>query len=102
MAEKIVYLSLGSNMGDREESLRTAVGRLEANDFHIRKVSSVYETAPMYVKNQSDFLNLVLEASTTLFPKRLLLLNDFVGEIPGKEEQIIGLSGEQCFHRGKV
>jgi 2-amino-4-hydroxy-6-hydroxymethyldihydropteridine diphosphokinase len=73
MAEKIVYLSLGSNMGDREESLRTAVGRLEAHDFHIRKVSSVYETAPMYVKNQSDFLNLVLEASTTLFPKRLLL-----------------------------
>ena len=68
MARKIVYLSLGSNTGNREAALQEAVTRLQSEDLRIEKISSVYETAPMYVKEQPAFLNLVLEAHTTLFP----------------------------------
>jgi 2-amino-4-hydroxy-6-hydroxymethyldihydropteridine diphosphokinase len=69
---KTVYLSLGSNLGDRRGTLLDAVARLEAPDFRIRRVSSIYETEPVDFRDQPWFLNLVLEAETELFPKQLL------------------------------
>jgi 2-amino-4-hydroxy-6-hydroxymethyldihydropteridine diphosphokinase len=69
---KTVYLSLGSNIGDREGNLRDAIKRLAAPDLHILRVSPIYETEPMDVTNQPWFLNLVVEAETTLFPVQLL------------------------------
>jgi 2-amino-4-hydroxy-6-hydroxymethyldihydropteridine diphosphokinase len=69
---KIAYLSLGSNLGDREHELRTAIDRLQGEDFRIRRVSSVYETAPQELKNQPWFLNLVVEAESELLPLQLL------------------------------
>lgn len=70
---KTVYLSLGSNVGDREGEIETALKKLHTEDFQIKRVSSLYETAPMYMKDQPNFLNIVVEAQTTLFPMRLLL-----------------------------
>jgi len=67
-----VYLSLGSNLGDREAHLRDALARLEAADVHVVRRSSVYETEPQDVRDQPWFLNLVLEAETPLFPLQLL------------------------------
>jgi 2-amino-4-hydroxy-6-hydroxymethyldihydropteridine diphosphokinase len=67
-----VYLSLGSNLGDRQETLREALRLLEAGQLHIRRVSSVYETEPQDRKDQPWFLNLVVEAETSLFPRQLL------------------------------
>ncbi|MCS6954197.1 MAG: 2-amino-4-hydroxy-6-hydroxymethyldihydropteridine diphosphokinase [Bryobacterales bacterium] len=69
---KIVYLSLGSNLGDRENTLREALRQLEAPDLRIRRVSSLYETEPQGFKDQPWFLNLVVEAETSLFPLQLL------------------------------
>jgi 2-amino-4-hydroxy-6-hydroxymethyldihydropteridine diphosphokinase len=69
---KTIYLSLGSNIGDREANLRAAVGRLDGADLKVARVSPVYETEPVDVTNQRWFLNLVAEAETTLFPKMLL------------------------------
>jgi 2-amino-4-hydroxy-6-hydroxymethyldihydropteridine diphosphokinase len=69
---KTVYLSLGSNVGDREAMLQAAVDGLHAPDLRIRRVSPVYETEPMGVTNQRWFLNLVVEAETSLFPMQLL------------------------------
>lgn len=69
---KIVYLSLGSNLGNRAEILCQAIHRLEAPDLHVRRVSSVYETEPQDFKDQPWFLNLVVEAETSLFPMQLL------------------------------
>ena len=69
---KIAYLSLGSNMGQREAMLQKAIKQLHSKDLHLTRLSSVYETAPVDVKNQPMFLNLVVEAETTLFPMRLL------------------------------
>jgi 2-amino-4-hydroxy-6-hydroxymethyldihydropteridine diphosphokinase len=69
---KIVYLSLGSNVGDREQTLQSALDRLHAPDLGIVRVSSVYETEPVDFKEQRHFLNLVAEAETDLFPLLLL------------------------------
>ena len=56
-----VYLSLGSNMGRREENLRKAVDMIgESPDIDIIRVSSIYETEPMYVKEQDYFYNIAV------------------------------------------
>jgi 2-amino-4-hydroxy-6-hydroxymethyldihydropteridine diphosphokinase len=69
---KTVYLSLGSNVGDREDNLRAAIERLAAPDLHVLRTSPVYETEPVDYTAQRWFLNLVVEAETSLFPKLLL------------------------------
>ncbi len=67
------YISLGSNTGDRLGSLRSAVGELRSMlDLEVRKVSSCYETEPVGLKDQPDFLNAVVEVRTSLFPAELL------------------------------
>ena len=67
-----IYLSLGSNLGDRERHLQDALDLLQAPDLRIQRISPVYETEPREVRNQPWFLNLVVEAQTDLFPKQLL------------------------------
>ena len=69
---KTAWLSLGSNVGDREANLREAMRRLEAEGIHIRRESSLYETEPQDQRDQPWFLNSVVEVETTLFPKQLL------------------------------
>jgi 2-amino-4-hydroxy-6-hydroxymethyldihydropteridine diphosphokinase len=69
---KTVYLSLGSNVGSREQMLQEALRLLAAPDLRLTRLSSVYETEPQDVKDQPWFLNLVAEAETDLFPMQLL------------------------------
>ncbi|MBM4432645.1 MAG: 2-amino-4-hydroxy-6-hydroxymethyldihydropteridine diphosphokinase [Chloroflexi bacterium] len=66
-----VYLSLGSNMGDREDNLKKALDFLSQR-LRIEKVSSLYDTEPVGNPNQPRFLNMVCQAFTTLGPKELL------------------------------
>jgi 2-amino-4-hydroxy-6-hydroxymethyldihydropteridine diphosphokinase len=69
---KTTYLSLGSNVGDREHMLGEALRLLESPGLHVVRVSPVYETEPQEFKNQPWFLNLVAEIQTSLFPMQLL------------------------------
>jgi 2-amino-4-hydroxy-6-hydroxymethyldihydropteridine diphosphokinase len=69
---KTVYLSLGSNIGDREQMLQSALDRIEGPGLTIKRISSVYETEPVDFKEQRSFLNLVVEAEAELFPMMLL------------------------------
>ena len=69
---KRVYLSLGSNIGDREGNLRKAVERLAAQEIRVLHASRIYETEPVDYKDQAWFLNQVVEAETALFPMQLL------------------------------
>ncbi len=68
----IVYLSLGSNLGDRAANLRAAIAGLAAPHFTVLRESAVYETEPVDYLKQGWFLNLALEAETSLFPLQLL------------------------------
>jgi 2-amino-4-hydroxy-6-hydroxymethyldihydropteridine diphosphokinase len=69
---KTVYIGLGSNLGDRAENLRAARERIEESGLRIRRASSLYETEPREMLEQPWFLNQVIEAETTLFPRQLL------------------------------
>jgi 2-amino-4-hydroxy-6-hydroxymethyldihydropteridine diphosphokinase len=67
-----VFLSLGANLGDRRVYLRDALVSLNGRGMRIVACSSVYETEPVGVKEQPDFLNLVCEVRTRLSPEELL------------------------------
>lgn len=66
-----VYLSLGSNLGDRAAYLRQALSDLKKLGAIIR-TSSIYETEPVGLKDQPWFLNLVVSLETKLAPQSLL------------------------------
>jgi 2-amino-4-hydroxy-6-hydroxymethyldihydropteridine diphosphokinase len=68
---KTIYLSLGSNLGDRRRNLASAIARL-APDVRVLRASPIYETEPVDYTAQRWFLNLVVEAETGLFPLQLL------------------------------
>ena len=68
----IVYLALGSNIGNREHNLREAIRLLGQSSIHITKLSSFYETEPVDYLDQPWFLNAVLEAQTDLPAAQLL------------------------------
>ena len=66
-----VFLGLGSNLGNREQNLEAAIGRISQR-CKIIKRSLVYETDAKYVKNQPKFLNMVIEIGTDMDPYELL------------------------------
>ena len=68
-----VYLSLGSNMGDRQQNLDKALDFLSQR-LQLGRVSSVYDTEPVGNANQPRFLNLVCQVYTGLAPTVLLAL----------------------------
>ncbi len=75
-AEVRCYMSLGSNMGDKEENLRSAV-RLLRDSGRIRdiKASSIYVTEPVGYADQDDFYNICISFDTDLKPLELLDLS---------------------------
>jgi 2-amino-4-hydroxy-6-hydroxymethyldihydropteridine diphosphokinase len=68
----IVYLSLGSNVGDRITNLRVALAALPGVGLSVTRVSQFYETEPVDYLQQAWFLNCVVEAETALLPAELL------------------------------
>jgi 2-amino-4-hydroxy-6-hydroxymethyldihydropteridine diphosphokinase len=67
----IAYLSLGSNLGDREAQLRAALDRLQTEG-RIVAVSSLYETEPVEFTDQAWFLNCAVALETTDTPEQLI------------------------------
>ena len=69
----IVYLSLGSNKGDRIGYVQQAAGLLAAlDDIKIIRTSAFYETEPWNMNTETWFVNAVLEIKTQLTPRDLL------------------------------
>ena len=69
--QKAVYLSLGSNLGDRAANLRRALAALSALGT-VTAVSSPYETEPVEFTKQPWFLNCAAALETELMPKQML------------------------------
>ena len=86
MKNEIVFLSLGSNLGDRESNLAQATAALSIN-YQVSNLvsSSYYESEPLYNKDQPLFLNSVLKFSTKLKPFEIL-------DITQKIEKMLGRS----------
>jgi len=72
MSSELVYLSLGSNIGDRADNLNAAIAALAGAGVRVRRVSSFYETEPVDYLEQAWFLNCVLEGETEFQPGELL------------------------------
>jgi len=64
MVEKTVYLSLGSNVGDRAKNLRAAIAALAEAGVRVTKISAFYETEPVDFLEQAWFLNCAVEGET--------------------------------------
>ena len=71
MRARMVYLGLGSNLGERQRNLEEALTRLAAH-VAMEQVSSVYETEPWGYEQQPRFLNAVCAGPTGLTPHGLL------------------------------
>jgi 2-amino-4-hydroxy-6-hydroxymethyldihydropteridine diphosphokinase len=69
---KLIYLSLGSNLGDRAANLERAIEALSEIGVRVLRRSSIYETEPVDFLAQPWFLNCVVEAETSLGPRQLL------------------------------
>jgi 2-amino-4-hydroxy-6-hydroxymethyldihydropteridine diphosphokinase len=65
------YVALGSNLGDKEGYLRTAIENIARTE-RIQQASSIYETDPIGYLDQPTFLNMVIEVGTAEDPQGLL------------------------------
>jgi 2-amino-4-hydroxy-6-hydroxymethyldihydropteridine diphosphokinase len=81
----IIYLALGTNLGDRFANLQAAIAALPPA-VRVRSRSPVYETLPWGLTSQPAFLNMVLKGETALAPvellKHLKLLETELGRLP--------------------
>ncbi|NLI11569.1 2-amino-4-hydroxy-6-hydroxymethyldihydropteridine diphosphokinase [Pelotomaculum propionicicum] len=69
------YIGLGSNLGDKEANIKKALELLEEDPgVHVKKVASLYRTAPLYKPKQDMFFNTVAEIETNINPHELLKL----------------------------
>ena len=69
---KIVFLGIGTNLGNREINLEKAVAGIEEFIGPVLKSSAVYETEPWGFQAKEDFLNMVVKAETRLTTSGLL------------------------------
>jgi len=74
MSKHRAFVALGSNLGNKEENIRQALQRLEAQGVEIAKVSTLIDTKPYGVLDQPGFCNGVCEVRTELEPLELLRL----------------------------
>ena len=91
------YLILGSNLGDPESSLQTALEKIKSEVGRVVRTSSVYVTEPWGLKDQPPFYNQVIEVETKLNAyetlEKLLEIESSMGRIRGKKwaERIIDI-----------
>lgn len=101
------YLGLGANLGDREANIdKSLVELARQGDCKLIKTSSLYETDPVGISEQPDFLNAVAEIETEMTPKELLAAIKEVERRLGRERTVkwgpriididVLLYGDQC------
>jgi 2-amino-4-hydroxy-6-hydroxymethyldihydropteridine diphosphokinase len=85
----VVYLGLGSNVGDRYHFLRKAIILLEEHPgIKVCKQSSIYETAPVGNVNQGPFLNMVIAIETQLGPFDILAFTQGIEHQLGRVREV--------------
>ena len=70
---ELIYLGIGSNIGDRETNIFSAIAALDVRgEIVVLRTASIYETDPIYNLDQPKFLNTVVEIKTDLDPEVML------------------------------
>lgn len=83
-----IYLSLGTNLGNKKENLTYAV-QLLSEKINILKTSSFYETEPVGYKDQPWFMNIVVEGITHLSPEDLLVFTQSIEQAMKRVKTIV-------------
>ncbi|MBF0503767.1 MAG: 2-amino-4-hydroxy-6-hydroxymethyldihydropteridine diphosphokinase [Candidatus Omnitrophica bacterium] len=85
----IVYLALGSNLGNRLQYIQKAIQELKACGLTILKVSSVIETDPVGPFAGDKYLNAVLKARTVYSPEDLLVMTQAIERQLGRIKKVV-------------
>ena len=84
-----VYLSLGTNIGDRESNLKLAVEMLQSKEsIEVKAVSSIYETDPVGFLDQPSFLNIAVYIETNLSSQETLKICQSIENELGRVREI--------------
>jgi len=84
---ELVYLGIGSNIGDRETNIFTAIAALDIRaEIGVKRTASIYESDPLYNTTQSVFLNTVIELESELNPESLLQVCQGIELMIGRPE----------------
>jgi 2-amino-4-hydroxy-6-hydroxymethyldihydropteridine diphosphokinase len=87
--QEVVYLGLGSNIGDKVAQCLRALEEISASDHnHLHAVSSLYKTEPIGYQEQDWFINCVAEVSTTLPPRSLHAFLQGIEKRMGREKTV--------------
>lgn len=84
-----MYLSLGSNLGDREATMRRAIGLLNERAGSVDRQSSFIETEPWGFESTNKFLNMCVRLLTTLSPEQLLLATKQIERELGRTQKSV-------------
>ncbi len=84
----IVYLGLGSNVGDRKGNIQNALFKLSQNGLIIQKTAKIIETEPVGGPPQSKFFNTVTKASTELSVENLFKTVKIIEQKLGRRKTV--------------
>ena len=84
-----VYLGLGTNLGDKEANLRTAIYKLQERIGKQVSLSSFYETAPWGFESNHSFLNAAIGLETSLSPIEILHITQEIEKELGRTKKSV-------------
>jgi 2-amino-4-hydroxy-6-hydroxymethyldihydropteridine diphosphokinase len=106
MTSRLVYVAMGSNVGDRASTLACGVEELNRVGLRVLRQSSFYATQPVGGPPQAWFLNAVVEAETAWMPLRLLHALQRIERTFGRRRMVVGgprtLDLDLLFYGGSV
>ena len=86
----VVYFSLGTNLGDKEQNLRLAVGHIEERVGKVISLSAFYATEPWGFASENSLLNAALGVETSLTPMEVLRLTQQIEREMGRTHKSVG------------
>ena len=84
-----IFLGIGTNLGEREENLRTAVQLLHERVGECIACSSVYRSAPQGFVSENEFANIVAVCQTIHSPEEVLLITQQIEREMGRTEKSV-------------
>ena len=84
----IVHIGIGSNIGNRQENCREAVGQLGLRGVKVVKESTMIETEPWGVADQPRFINMAVEAETAFMPSQLFVILKNIEKNMGRTDEV--------------
>lgn len=102
-----IFLGLGTNLGDRERNLQTALEKIKESVGNLASSSSVYETESWGFTSENKFLNMVVEVKTSLKPSgllgRILMIESQMGRTrEGKEYKSRIIDIDILFYNNRI